>query len=41
MIEAAAPGAGRVHEHAVEDLASRLVRVEALIDEVSQEPAGL
>src|SRR3989442_10732318 len=41
MVEAAAPGGGRVHEEAVEDRASRLVRVEALIDEVPQEPARL
>src|SRR2546428_3401748 len=41
MVEAAAPGAGRVHEEAVEDRASRLVRVEALIDEVPHEPARL
>src|SRR5207247_11100004 len=41
MVEAPAPGAGRVHEQAVEHLASRLVGVEALIDQMPQEPAGL
>src|SRR5438876_12170868 len=41
MVEAPAPGAGRVHEQAVEHLASRLVGVEALIDQLPQEPAGL
>src|SRR5262245_3071512 len=41
MVEAAAPGAGRVHEEAVEDLPTRLVGVEALIHEMPEEAPGL
>ncbi len=41
MVEAAAPGACRVHEEAVEHRPSRLVGVESLVEEVTQEAAGL
>src|SRR5439155_690832 len=41
VVEAATPGAGSVHEEAVEYGAARLVGVEALVDEMSQEPARL
>ena len=41
MIEAAAPGAGGVHEHTVEDLAPGFVGVEPLVEEVTQEASAL
>src|SRR6059036_355583 len=41
MVEASAPGACRVHEQAVEHGSARLVGVESLVEEVTQEAAGL
>ena len=41
VIERPAAGAAHLIEHAVEHLAALLVFVEALVDEVAQEPAGL
>src|SRR5262249_6639035 len=41
MVEAAAPGACRVHEEAIEHGPSVLVRVESLVEEVTQEATGL
>ena len=41
VVEAAPTGAGGVDKHAVEDLAPLLVPVEPLVEEMTQEAAGL